>query len=286
MFNIISNLKRTHKKLLGLNERNLNYIYPNNPRENYKYADDKIVAKQLLERHNLACPKTYASISKIGEIESIWANMKVNKSMVIKPSMGRGGDGVKLIRQNKGNWILGKQSISEEQIFLHIANILFGMFSYGKNDRALIEELIVPHPFLTDIYSDGVADIRIIVHDHIPIMGMLRLPTDESEGKANLHQGGLGVGIEMETGVLTHVFDGKHYIKTHPDSNQSISGLTLPYWGEIIELSIKVAKVFPLNFMGIDIVLDHKKGPMVLEVNIRPGLSIQMANRQGLKNVI
>lgn len=272
--------------MLGLNERNIKYIYPKNARENYKYADDKIVTKQILESHQLACPKTYATISKVGEIESTWSDMKINKSMVIKPSMGRGGDGIKLIHQKEGSWILGKKAISEEHIFTHIANILFGMFSYGKNDRALIEELIVPHPFLTEIYPDGVADIRIIVDDNRPAMAMLRVPTNKSEGKANLHQGGLGVGIEIDSGKLTHIFDGNDFLLAHPDNKQSITVLILPHWQETLELSIKVSEVFPLNFMGIDIVIDQEKGPMVLEINIRPGLSIQMANRTGLKQVI
>jgi len=34
-------------------------------------------------------------------------------------------------------------------------------------------------------------------------MGELRLPTKDSSGKANLHLGGIGVGIDMGTGVTT-----------------------------------------------------------------------------------
>jgi hypothetical protein len=39
-----------------------------------------------------------------------------------------------------------------------------------------------------------------------------------------------------------------------------------------------------LGFLGVDVVLDKEKGPAVLEVNARPGLSIQVCNRAGLKN--
>jgi D-alanine-D-alanine ligase-like ATP-grasp enzyme len=37
-----------------------------------------------------------------------------------------------------------------------------------------------------------------------------------------------------------------------------------------------------MGFIGVDIVLDQHKGPLLLEINARPGLSIQMANRTGL----
>ncbi|HBZ98517.1 MAG TPA: alpha-L-glutamate ligase-like protein, partial [Pseudomonas sp.] len=40
-----------------------------------------------------------------------------------------------------------------------------------------------------------VPDIRIIVLMGYPIMAMLRLPTRQSGGKANLHQGAIGVGV-------------------------------------------------------------------------------------------
>lgn len=37
-----------------------------------------------------------------------------------------------------------------------------------------------------------------------------------------------------------------------------------------------------MGYLGIDFVLDASLGPVVLEANARPGLAIQVANRQGL----
>jgi hypothetical protein len=37
-----------------------------------------------------------------------------------------------------------------------------------------------------------------------------------------------------------------------------------------------------LGYIGADVVLDARRGPMVLELNARPGLAIQLANRAGL----
>lgn len=37
-----------------------------------------------------------------------------------------------------------------------------------------------------------------------------------------------------------------------------------------------------LGYIGVDMVLDEEKGPLILELNARPGLNIQIANDCGL----
>ena len=115
---------------------------------------------------------------------------------------------------------------------------------------------------------------------------MLRVPTDKSDGKANLHQGGLGIGINMEDGTLTYAYDGKNYFEVHPDNGNQIFGKKIPYWNEILEISVQTAASFPLNYLGVDIVIDQQLGPLIMEVNVRPGLGIQLANKTGMKKVL
>lgn len=38
-----------------------------------------------------------------------------------------------------------------------------------------------------------------------------------------------------------------------------------------------------LGYLGADFVLDKERGPVLLELNARPGLAIQIANRSGLR---
>lgn len=159
-----------------------------------------------------------------------------------------------------------------------------GMYSFGASDRVLIEQCIIPHSFFHEIYPAGVPDFRVILLDQRPVMAMLRLPTDRSDGKANLHQGGLGIGVCMETGTLTTTYDGDAYHDVHPDTQHQILGKRIPYWQELLALSVQTAKAFPeLGYLGVDIVLDQELGPLIMEINVRPGLGIQMANRAGLK---
>ncbi|MDW3190990.1 MAG: sugar-transfer associated ATP-grasp domain-containing protein [Cytophagales bacterium] len=269
-----------------MNERNLGLIYPHNDRKDYKYADDKYLAKSILEKNGLPCPKTYAVVNSIGQIEKSWNSVRHHRELVIKPAKGAGGKGIMILTRSNDTWISQGKVITDEEIFFHVANVIFGIYSFGDSDVALIEEFIRPHKLFLKIYPNGVPDIRIILLKGVPLMAMLRMPTKESGGKANLHQGGLGIGVDMESGKLLDAFDGQKYLNVHPDTGHSITGQTLPHWQELIVMSIEASKYFPLEYLGVDLVIDAEKGPMIMELNVRPGLAIQLANRKGLKAVI
>ncbi len=283
---LLKHMQKIRSSVMGMNQRNLGLIYPNNAKKNYKYADDKYLAKSIMEENGIACPRTYAVVGKIGEIEAAWNAVKEWNKLVIKPAKGAGGNGIMILKKVNDQWMKGGKVIDEFHIFSHIANIIFGIFSFGDSDVALIEEYVQPHPFFHKIYPEGVPDFRIILLKGIPLMGMLRMPTDKSNGKANLHQGGLGIGVAMDTGRLKQAYDGRKHFDLHPDSKHQILNKRIPHWEELVALSVQTAKHFPLDYLGVDLVIDEHKGPMIMEVNVRPGLGIQLANKQGLKEVI
>lgn len=286
MFQKIFNLKNPDG-VMGLNRRNIELIYPNNQRKHFALADDKVKTKKLLHENGIACAETYTVIQRVSEIRNKWSLCAHKKALAIKPANGCGGGGIKILKKNTdGNWVSGGKVISEAQIFQHITSIVSGLFSMNSSDSCLIEECIVPHSFFAEIYNDGVPDFRIITLKGQPIMGMLRMPTSKSEGKANLHQKGVGIGVDMEKGVLTEVYDGTQYMEHHPDNPNKVNGKPIPYWDEMINLSIKTAKVFPLGYLGIDLVIDATKGPQIMEINVRPGLGIQLVNKCGLEKAI
>ncbi|MEK6153337.1 sugar-transfer associated ATP-grasp domain-containing protein [Flavobacteriaceae bacterium 3-367] len=273
--------------VMGLNKRNIKLIYPHNRRKDYTLADDKVKTKQLLHKNNLACAETYTVITKVSDIKKKWEACQNYTSMAIKPANGCGGEGIKILKKSvEGQWVSGGKSLSEMQIFQHITSIVTGIFSMGSTDSCLIEECIVPHPFFAEIYDEGVPDFRIITLKDIPIMAMLRMPTSKSDGKANLHQKGVGIGVDMEKGTLTEVYDGRQYRNHHPDNPATVYEKAIPFWEEMLQLAVKTSKAFPLDYLGIDLVIDKTKGPQIMEVNVRPGLGIQLVNRCGLESAI
>lgn len=280
---------KSHKKsnVIGLNERNIKLIYPNNNKRHYPLADDKVLTKEILHQYDIPCAETYAVIEYNSDIKAAWELCKNKNALAIKPARGSGGGGIKILKKDhNGIWISSGKPVEDRQVFQHMAATIMGFYSLGSHDRVLIEECIEPDPFFQQIYPSGVPDFRIITLNHQPLMGMLRMPTDRSDGKANLHQNGVGIGVDMKRGTLTQVYDGKNYFDHHPDSKFIVENVSIPYWNEILEISIATAKAFPLNYLGIDIVIDKYKGPQIMEINVRPGLGIQLVNQQGLKEKI
>lgn len=275
-------MRAIESEFLGINQRNVGYVFPNNPRKNYKLADDKVKAKMILEASGIPCAKTLAVIENIGDIAEVWTTLQDHEALAIKPANGSGGEGIKVLFKRSGRWYSGGERVDLDELQLYMANIIMGFYSLGSSDRILIEECIVPHQCFFSLYPAGVSDLRIIIYKHEVALGMLRVPTDKSDGKANLHQGGIGIGIDLESGLMKKAYDGEKYMSYHPDTKVPIEDVQVPFWEEILQLSLDTAKCFPLKYLGVDIVIDETKGPLIMEVNVRPGLGIQMVNQQGL----
>lgn len=273
-------------RVLGINERNLRLVYPLNPREHFKMANDKILCKKILEEHGIPVAQLLMTVDSIGNINAAWDAMP-KRDCAIKPANGSGGGGILILDVDEnGQWTKGGNLFAEHLIHQHLANIIFGIYSFGSDDKVLVEEKIIPHSFTKEIYPSGVPDLRIIVKQNEILMGMMRVPTDKSDGKANLHQGAIGIGVDLSTGQLKKAFDGETHLNHHPDTKCPVLGVQIPYWEEVLGICQKVAEVFPLKYLGIDIAFDDIKGPLVLEINARPGLEIQNVNEQGLREII
>lgn len=276
------------KKIVGMNQRNFELINKLNPRPYHKIANDKVISKELFKEHDIPSPEVYAIIESMGEIHSGWQEVTHLHEIAIKPAQGSQGGGILILKKNKiGEWVKGSgKPMDTASIHNHLANIIFGLYSNGRNDRAIIEYCLHSHSFFLNIFPEGVADLRIIMHKDKPLMGMLRLPTKQSDGKANLHQGALGVGIDIKTGALKQGFHQNTYVNKHPDTSVDFVGQIIPYWDKILNICYRTSINVPLKYLGIDVVIDEVKGPLVLEINARPGLAIQNANKKGLQEAI
>lgn len=273
------------KGYLGLNSRNGDYILPCNPRSHYPLVDDKRRTKELAQAAGMAVPRLYAVVETEHQIGGVADLLNPYEDFAVKPAHGSGGEGILVItarngqryRRNNGEWI------GQEQLEHHLSNILSGMHSLGGlPDRALVEYRVRAAPLFAAISYQGVPDLRIIVYRGLPLMAMLRLPTRHSDGKANLSQGAVGAGVDLTCGVTGHGVWRDEVVDKHPDTEQSIAGLAIPDWDGILLLAARCYELTGLGYIGVDIVLDETLGPMILEINARPGLAIQLANGRGL----
>lgn len=282
-------LRPPRKEVLGINARNLEFIYPLNPRRYFPLVDDKLMTKELLSRHGVPVPEILAEMKNLAEIDQALKAVEAAPSLVIKPASGRAGLGILVLeRSSENRWVDTEGALWDPwALRIHISNILMGVYALEHlQDRAFIEEKVVNPELIARWVPCGVPDIRIITLKGNPVMAMLRLPTMKSRGKANLHQGAVGAGIFLEQGRTHHAILGNETILVHPDTKIPLAGLEIPRWKEVVAAARAAAAVIPLGYLGVDIVIDARRGPLVLELNARPGLQIQLANRMGLRSVL
>ncbi|NOY72643.1 MAG: alpha-L-glutamate ligase-like protein [Gammaproteobacteria bacterium] len=282
---LCSPLTLSRKGVLGMNKRNVHYISRYNPRKLYQLVDDKLMTKKLALESNIAVPKLLGVVSTPHEIAGIYSLFEGEPGFVIKPAQGSGGRGIIVITEvREGRFYKpNKEEVTATHIKDHVSNILGGLFTLGGHtDVAMVEGLIKFDPVFEGYSHEGVPDVRLIVLKGFPVMGMLRLSTRASDGKANLHQGAIGIGLDIATGHSIAAVQFDRPIVEHPDTGKLLDHIQVPHWDRLLNLAAGCYEMSGLGYLGTDMVLDVDQGPLLLELNARPGLAIQMANKQGI----
>ena len=272
--------------VLGINRRNASHVLPLNPRSHYPCVDDKLRTKRICEARGIPIPATYAVIQRHGDIRDFLDLIGRRQEFVIKPASGAAGRGIIIVAEHDGATFTtsGGEETTLADLRYHLAAILSGLYSLGGQvDRAIIEQRIVRHPVFENVAVGGTPDIRIILYRCVPVMAMVRLPTRESGGRANLHQGAVAAAIHLADGRTFGGVCKSRAVSAHPDTGAPIDGLAVPGWPVLLEAAMNLAEGLGLGYVGVDFVLDACGGPVVLEANARPGLAIQVAHRSGLR---
>lgn len=288
--------------VLGLNSRNHLYTSRYNSRGGKRIANSKLLTKKTLRVAEVRVPETYAILKKHEDIDRFDFG-GLGSDFVVKPNNGWGGLGIIVIEGKHGDkWVTSTgEHIGIDDLKLHTADILAGQYAMDDlSDEAYIEERVRVHPIFAKYSYHGTPDIRVIVFNKVPVMAYVRLPTEESGGRANLFQGAAAAGIDIATGVTTYGVHHAEQVEFFPGTRRKLSGIMIPQWEEIMETAILASQAAGLGYMAADIVLQplstsksHKANgqpeeqpaiPMILEINAQPGLKIQIANRAGLRD--
>lgn len=271
--------------VLGINQRNGDLVLPLNPRWHFPRVDDKLITKQLAAAAGIPTPGSLGVIIYHHQLRDLPALLDGRDQFVLKPARGAQGNGIVVIASvESGHYRKSSGAlVSAVEIRQHVSSTISGVFSLrGDIDTCLIEERVILHPAFADLARFGIPDVRVIVYRGLPIMAMCRLPTIESDGRANLHQGAIGVGLALATGRATHAACRNETITRHIDTGVPVVGFQVPLWDAVLSLAVRAAEISGLGYLGVDIVIDVQHGPLLLELNARPGLAIQVANNEGL----
>ena len=280
---IFASLRRAG--VLGINRRNACYTLRWNPRRFYPLVDDKLATKRLCEAAGIPVPKLLAVARHHFRIRALLPALDAYESFVLKPGRGAMGNGIVVITgRREGRLVRASgRTLRPEAFDYHAAGIISGLYSLGgQPDIAMVEEQLVAHPLFAELATQGVPDVRVIVYRGVPVMAMTRLPTHASDGRANLHQGALGVGIDLVSGRTRFAIQRGRPALANPDSGRAVLGVEIPAFDRILDIAVQAADRTHLGYVGADVVSDATRGPVILELNARPGLAIQLANGAGL----
>jgi alpha-L-glutamate ligase-like protein len=286
---MIRKLRLLSQQVLGINRRHHDLLARYNPRAFFQIVDHKLKTKSALTAVGVPVVDTLATYHLQHDIQSFSNDSLDWCEFVIKPAQGSGGGGVIVVTERRGERFetLGGRQISIRHLESHLSDILGGVYSLNQRyDEAMIERRIHAHPLLAALSYRGLPDLRIVVFRGVPLLAMMRLATKASRGRANLHVGGIGVGVDLVSGRTTMAIAGRRQIFTHPDTDQPLLGMRIPQWEDVLKVAARCADAVALGYLGVDIALDEERGPLVLELNARPGLMIQLANRRGLRPLL
>lgn len=272
--------------VMSMNYRNYQIIGHNNKRSLYPLVDDKAKTKLLARRFGINTPQLIGMIETQHDVKNFLDKVRSHTGFVVKPAQGSGGKGVLVIQEYTPDRFItaSQKALSYQEVYQHISNILSGLYSLGgKYDTALLEEVVHFSPIFKSYSFQGIPDVRVIVYRGYPVLAMMRLATKESGGRANLHQGAVGVGLDIQTGHAIAAVQHDKPILRHPDTNADLMDIQVPFWREHLKIAMQGFEMSGLGYLGADIVLDQERGPMMLELNARPGLAIQIANNCGLR---
>ncbi|RJG48387.1 alpha-L-glutamate ligase-like protein [Motilimonas pumila] len=286
MFGFLASPKTLRGKgIMGMNQRNGRYIGRYNPRRLYPLVDNKLKTKIIAQEANVTTPGLIGVIGSQVEVKGVVDMVKDQPGFVIKPAKGSGGKGILVITkvENGRFYKPSGEEATVEDLERHVSNILAGLFSLGGAQDVAVAEALIKFDNAFDGFSfEGVPDVRVIVFKGFPVMAMMRLSTAASDGKANLHQGAVGVGIDIGTGKAIRAVQFDLPVEFHPDTQKELKTLAVPGWDRLMHLASSCFEMSGMGYLGTDMVLDKEEGPMLLELNARPGLAIQIANGEGI----
>ncbi len=277
---------RYYDQVLGINARNA-HIAGENHLSAIRLVKDKYLTKLVLAAHGVPVAETLLFIDSRPQLKHVdWTGLP--DTWALKPNQGGMGNGILLaFGRNNSTWLdSGGKPLPLSRVRKHAREVIDGEHSGRLRDQVLFEPLIVSHPDVQRLSYKGLPDIRVVCSGSEPVLSMIRIPTKKSGGRANLHQGAIGAAVDLATGRITRAWLGRHPIRHHPDNGERLIDAQIPAWDVVLNAASRCSAATGLNYLGADIVVDQSQGPLLLEVNARPGLQIQNVTGTGLAPVV
>ena len=242
----------------------------------YKFAGadpDRLLNNKITfqkNNHDLTKRDFYSTEEGIEKLKEF---LKKHKTFVIKPINGLGGTDVK------------KMDASE------VENVE-DFNDYMEKNNMFLEELVIQNKEWGKLSPKSINTIRVMtsnVRGNVNIFCIMARIGNSINLQDNFHQGGSGVLIDTEKGVLVGNAINKDMeeFEVHPVSKIKFDGFKIPYFKEITELCKNAALRFPKTIViGWDVAITDN-GPIIIEANNGPGFDLpQVLMKKGTKYML
>ena len=268
--------------VLGINARNGDYVLLRNPRC-LPRVDDKL-QPIIISQHGNPRARDLRGDRRCGDVRRFLELLGDRRDFVIKPASGSEGRGSSSSRTAKtrpssppaasgSTWPRSATTWrwSSRACTPWAASRTAPSSSSGSSSTSIFEQVAV----------GGTPDVRIILYRGVPVMAMVRLPTRQSRGRANLHQGAVAAGIHLRSGRTSGGFATTAAVSLHPDtavpSKDPGADVGRPAGGRD-----ESGRWTGVGLSGRRLRAERPAGADRPGSQYPPGLAIQVANRRGL----
>lgn len=163
------------------------------------------------------------------------------------------------------------------QLFEYVSDEQALAFYYSLTEKTVCEEYIRQHEKMQALNPGTVNSVRLVTlnddGDVRYIGASLKMGAAADAVVDNMHRGGLGAGIDTDTGVVMgkgRSYAGENYMY-HPVTGVQIAGFAIPFWQESLDLVHTLHRDIPqCPYLGWDIAITPE-GPEIIEINSLPG---------------
>lgn len=172
------------------------------------------------------------------------------KNIIVKPINGIGGNGITIVNSNQKD-------------------------IYEKYNNYLLEEIIVQHKKLSELYDKSVNSLRIFTfYDGKKayfIQAILKIGNNGITDNFSIN--GMYCFLDNNGTVITPAIDKNDNIYgIHPISKKQLLGFKVPLFEDAINLTLNAAKKIPqIKYIGWDVAI-CEDGPCIIEGNSYPGV--------------
>ncbi len=228
------------------------------------WCDDKVVFSLFMHKVGGNSPEVVAEhaggrLILHGDAPDFAALLAHHGELVIKPRDGKSGRGVRLVRPGDPHPEPRPDEFATPRVHQHSYSA--SIFPGSANTIRVLTAF--------DYERDDVF-VAAAAHRFGSVRGGI---------VDNWSAGGLGAGIDMETGRLGSGIRMARFDRArtrwshHPDTGAQIEGVAIPRFSELCEDLLRIARRFPRRYVGWDIIMTQDSW-VFLEANRLPDVSI------------